>query len=377
MGEQHDRGAEVSKGGDDLPQTGPVIGVVGTVNGGDEVRPRGIDTFGQCGRGVSDSFASAEADIGHDVANVDGAVGQALVGEVAHSDLGRGEQQVGGVVGQDTVVFLRHAPVERAKSRLEMCDRQMHLHGGECGRDGGVGVAVDEGPVRLVLAPTEVAMGHLVHEGLADRAFNVGDVMADVCYRIRDAVSDSPAELPEGVNPTRPYLVATIHRADNTDDEARLREIVAALRDLSTPVVLLAHPRLVARASAFGIDLAGGALHTTTPLAYPQMVRAVIGSAGVVTDSGGVQKEAFLLGVPCTTLRTETEWVETLEDGWNILDPDLTHLREVAVRPRPTSPQARPYGDGHAVSRVVSALRKGDPALRYRAPSSDRCGPTR
>jgi len=209
----------------------------------------------------------------------------------------------------------------------------------------------------LLLAPTEVAMGHLANEGLADRAVLAGDVMADVCFRIRDDVRESPAELPGDVDPMGPYLIATIHRADNTDDEARLREIVTALRELNAPVVLVAHPRLVARASAFGIDLTGGALHTTTPLAYPQMVRAVMGSAGVVTDSGGLQKEAFLLGAPCTTLRTETEWVETLEDGWNILDPELTHLQEVAVRARPTTAQSQPFGDGHATSRVVSALR--------------------
>lgn len=209
----------------------------------------------------------------------------------------------------------------------------------------------------VLLAPTEVAMEHLANEGLADRAVLTGDVMADVCLRVRDAVRGRRAALPEGINPDAPYLIATIHRADNTDDEARLGEIIAALRDLNAPVVLLAHPRLVARASTFGIDLTGGTLHTTTPLAYPQMVRAVMGSAGVVTDSGGLQKEAFLLGAPCTTLRTETEWVETLENGWNVLDPKLTHLQEVAARPRPTTAQSQPFGDGHAASRVVSALR--------------------
>ena len=210
----------------------------------------------------------------------------------------------------------------------------------------------------LLFAPTEVAMGHLAREGLADRAILTGDVMADVCFRVRDAVRGRPVELPESVDPARPYLVATIHRADNTDDETRLREIASVLRGLSLPVVLLAHPRLVARASTFGVDLTGGALHTTTPLAYPQMVRVVMGSAGVVTDSGGLQKEAFLLGVPCTTIRPETEWVETLDDGWNILDPDLTRVCEIAARRAPTEVRAQPFGDGHAAAKVLEALRE-------------------
>ena len=210
----------------------------------------------------------------------------------------------------------------------------------------------------LLLAPTKTAIEHLADEGLADRAVLTGDVMADVCFRVRDAVRGRPIELPESVDPARPYLVATIHRADNTDDETRLREISDALRGLNIPVVLLAHPRLIARASTFGVGLTGGALHTTTPLAYPQMVRVVMGSAGVVTDSGGLQKEAFLLGVPCTTIRPETEWVETLDGGWNILDPDLTRVRDVAARRPPTEVQPQPFGDGHAAAKVLEALRE-------------------
>ena len=208
----------------------------------------------------------------------------------------------------------------------------------------------------LLLAPTDVAVGHLNAEGLADRTLQVGDVMTDVCLATRDAVASHPVELPDGINPDEPFVVATIHRADNTDDPTRLKDILTALAQVPAPVVLLAHPRLVALAHKHGLDLSAGSLVASKPLAYPQMVRAVMASAGVVTDSGGLQKEAFLLDAPTTTIRTETEWTETLEDGWNILDPHLTHLTDVAIRPRPTGDKGQPYGDGKASERVIQAL---------------------
>lgn len=208
----------------------------------------------------------------------------------------------------------------------------------------------------LLLAPTEVAMGHLAAEGLAARARLVGDVMTDVCFETRTAVRDDVPDLPTGVDPSEPYLIATVHRADNTDDPGRLGAVIEALQQLPVPVVLLAHPRLVHAAERAGIELTGGNLIAGPPLAYPQMVRAVMGAVGVVTDSGGLQKEAFLLGVPCTTIRTETEWVETLADEWNILDPGLELVRDVAVRSLPTATQAQPYGDGHAAANVADVL---------------------
>ncbi|MBC7679129.1 MAG: UDP-N-acetylglucosamine 2-epimerase (non-hydrolyzing) [Pseudorhodobacter sp.] len=208
----------------------------------------------------------------------------------------------------------------------------------------------------LCLAPTEVAMGHLADEGLAQRAVNVGDVMTDVCFRVRDAVAGERPSLPAGVDPLEPYLVATIHRADNTDDPRRLRAVVDALAALPTPVVLMAHPRLVSRAGSAGINLTAGSLHTIDPLPYPQMVNTVMHARGVVTDSGGLQKEAFLLGTPCTTLRTETEWTETLEDGWNVLDPDLVHVATAADRAPPPTQRAAPYGDGTAARTVARVL---------------------
>jgi UDP-N-acetylglucosamine 2-epimerase (non-hydrolysing) len=215
----------------------------------------------------------------------------------------------------------------------------------------------------LLLAPTEEAVRHLAQEGLAGRTRWVGDVMVDVCLRIRDEVlagrHAAPA-LPEGVDPAQPYLVATLHRAENTDDPDRLAGLIAALARLPVPVALLAHPRLVARAEAHGLKLGQGAVHVGPPLPYAAMVAAVLGSAGVVTDSGGLQKEAYLLGRPCTTLRGETEWVETLTGGWNHLIPDPAQLGaswpEIATRNAPHGDRGAPYGDGHAAHRVVAEL---------------------
>jgi UDP-N-acetylglucosamine 2-epimerase (non-hydrolysing) len=208
----------------------------------------------------------------------------------------------------------------------------------------------------LCLAPTEVAMENLRREGLGHRSTCIGDVMADVCLRVREAMEGQPVLLPDGLAAQDPYVVATLHRAENTDRPERLETIMGALAAVQLPVVLMAHPRLVARAAEFGVELGRGAVRVTQPLPYPQMVNAVLHCVGVVTDSGGLQKEAFLLGAPCTTLRTETEWPETLVGGWNFLDPDLLSLEEAAVRPRPVVPRGAPYGDGHAAEAAVRAL---------------------
>jgi UDP-N-acetylglucosamine 2-epimerase (non-hydrolysing) len=207
----------------------------------------------------------------------------------------------------------------------------------------------------LLLAPTAVAMGHLADEGLAARSVLVGDVMTDVLFQVRDAVRDQPSRLPADVA-SGDYLVATIHRADNTDDPERLRAIVAALAALPVPVVLLAHPRLVARAAQAGIALDAGSLRALPPMNYPGMVSAVSRARGVVTDSGGLQKEAFLLGVPCTTIRSETEWTETLAGGWNVLANDLVDLPSIVLRERPAAATTAPYGDGHAATEVARVL---------------------
>lgn len=209
----------------------------------------------------------------------------------------------------------------------------------------------------LLLAPTQVAVDHLAAEGLAERTVLVGDVMTDVLFTVRDEVSSRPSPLVEDLGlAAGGHYIATIHRAENTDDPARLAEVVAGLGALDRPVVLLAHPRVVAKAEAHRISLSQGAVVVHPPLAYPELVAAMLSSAGVVTDSGGLQKEAFLLGVPCTTVRTETEWVETVELGWNVLAQDAEEIARGVGRPRPEPTDAAPYGDGRAAERVVQVL---------------------
>ena len=208
----------------------------------------------------------------------------------------------------------------------------------------------------LCLAPTEVAMRHLANEGLASRSMLVGDVMTDVCLRVAGAVQDQPAPLPAGVNATDGYYLATIHRAENTDDPTRLEAVISSLAELDHAVLLLAHPRLLASAQRHGLQLQKGAIVVGEPAPYPDLVRLVRGSRGVVTDSGGLQKEAFLLRVPCTTIRNETEWTETVDLGWNILATDLEQLSAQVARPRPAATNATPYGDGAAAQRVADLL---------------------
>lgn len=202
----------------------------------------------------------------------------------------------------------------------------------------------------LLLAPTDTAMAHLATEGLAARSLQVGDVMADLVESLRPILDAEP--------PAGPYIVATFHRPANTDDPARLARIIERLAHLQLPVRLLAHPRLRAAAASAGIDLECGALEVDDPQPYLPMMHLVANARGVVTDSGGLQKEAYLLGVPCTTVRTETEWPETLEHGHNFLDPDAENLDTLAAR-EVSAPTERPYGDGHAARRIVGALQTG------------------
>lgn len=219
---------------------------------------------------------------------------------------------------------------------------------------------------RWLFAPTATAVDHLRHEGLAPSSIHqVGDVMYDAALHHGDRAArlkkDGVAGLP--LSP-RGYVLVTAHRAENTDDAVRLRTIVDAVLLVAgqMPVLWPLHPRMRAaleRSGLFAMLAAGAQVNLVGPLGYLDMVLAERQAAVIATDSGGVQKEAFFHGVPCVTLRDETEWVELIDAGWNRLAPP-TDARQVAdailAACGSHGAAVQPYGDGHAAGKIIACL---------------------
>ena len=212
----------------------------------------------------------------------------------------------------------------------------------------------------LLLCSSEAPAAHLRAERVAGAIEVVGDVMVDVALLVQPrALADEVPLRDAGVRPGE-YVLATAHRAGNVDDPDRLARLVELLMALPLPVVLPLHPRTGARLDAAGLLdglLAAGHVRVTPPLGYLAFTALLTRAKAVLTDSGGVQKEAYLAGIPCITLRDTTEWTETVDAGWNVL-VDLDREAALAALERPL-PTARPelYGDGRAGTRVVAALR--------------------
>jgi UDP-N-acetylglucosamine 2-epimerase (non-hydrolysing)/UDP-GlcNAc3NAcA epimerase len=216
----------------------------------------------------------------------------------------------------------------------------------------------------LLLCSSQTAVENLRNESVAGAVELVGDVMVDVALLLQPAARARTSALtPYGVAPGE-YLLATAHRAGNVDDPARLRQLLALLLALPAPTVLPLHPRTRARLLDAGLlaELEGAAhVHLAPPLGYLDFTALLCNARAVVTDSGGVQKEAYLAGVPCVTMRPSTEWVETVESGWNVL-VDLDATAALAALDRQPPPQRPPlYGDGRAGGRVADAVRALSP----------------
>ncbi len=208
----------------------------------------------------------------------------------------------------------------------------------------------------LLLCSTDTAMLNLERESVRGESHLVGDVMADVSLAFRGIAEERSQILDELGLEQGAYLVVTAHRAGNVDRPERLEALVSLLEALPAPVVLPLHPRTRERLQAAGLTERLGGIKVVPPLGYLDFLKLARHARAVLTDSGGVQKEAYLLGVPCVTLRDTTEWVETVEAGWNTL-VDLDPEAALAALER-TPPGDRPelYGGGHAAERVCDVL---------------------
>ncbi len=216
---------------------------------------------------------------------------------------------------------------------------------------------------RWLFAPTLTAAENLRAEGVAEeRIFITGDVMHDVTLQqtararpLDQILGDLGADVDE-------YCLATIHRAENTDDEKRLATIVDAISGVSTriPVILPLHPRTRACLEDTNqLDRLSQTVNLVAPLGYLDMLQLQRNAAVIVTDSGGVQKEAFFHRVPCVTVRDETEWVELISGGWNRLAPPTSSqaLRDaIEDAIGSTGDDISPYGDGNAAGRIIACL---------------------
>lgn len=200
----------------------------------------------------------------------------------------------------------------------------------------------------LLFCPTTTAIENLIKEGVRNDVHNVGDLMLDATLMAAKLAEQHATILNTLKLTPRAYAVATVHRAENTDNPEQLANIMRYLREQSReqPIVLPLHPRTRAAAKSAGIDF--GQLTVIEPLGYLDMSQLVFHARGVFTDSGGLQKEAYFHRVPCVTLRNETEWVETIDNGWNRL------WTEKNYKPRHEIPE---YGDGHAAEKIVGVIK--------------------
>ena len=210
----------------------------------------------------------------------------------------------------------------------------------------------------LLFCPTQTAVDNLGREGIRSGVHLVGDVMFDVTLHYSELAVERHTLEKWGVT-DKGYALCTVHRAENTDDPARLQGILGAMRDIACeiPVILPLHPRTRKIIDCMGQTEALRGLTVLEPQSYLEMLRLEMSAKVILTDSGGVQKEAFFHRVPCITLRNETEWVETVEMGWNVLVGADRNAIVAACQPHEECFRfVKVYGDGEAAKKIVDLI---------------------
>lgn len=219
-------------------------------------------------------------------------------------------------------------------------------------------VLTDHVSTRL-FCPSRPAVDNLRREGITEGVEMVGDVMADASQLAQQVIGGREEGFLDRADPSvleRDYALLTLHRAENTDDAGRIRALVEQLNSLEMTVVFPLHPRTRNALHREGLLLSGNIL-TLEPVGYLEMAALLGGARLVLTDSGGLQKEAYWSKTPCVTLRTETEWVETVEAGWNILvGDDVEGIPGMIEKVSGANEWAPLYGDGKAAERIAASL---------------------
>lgn len=210
----------------------------------------------------------------------------------------------------------------------------------------------------LLLCPTQTAVDNLEREGIVHGVHLVGDVMYDAVLAFGARAREQSSILASLDVAPRGYTLATVHRAYNTDDPDVLRRLIRALDAVGETVLFPLHPRTRARLNANGGSPTLEHVRLIDPLGYLDMLALEQHARVILTDSGGVQKEAFFFEVPCVTLRPETEWVETVASGWNVLVGSDSDAIVAAARraTRPSDKPPRVFGDGNAAARIAQLM---------------------
>lgn len=208
----------------------------------------------------------------------------------------------------------------------------------------------------LLFAPTATAVKNLKNEGILKNVYNVGDVMFDAVLHFEE-VARKKSRIIQALNiDDKEFLLTTIHRAENTNDISRLRNIIEALNEAGTTVILPLHPRTKKYMQDYGLKFNHN-IKVIEPIGYLDMLLLERNCIKIVTDSGGVQKEAFFMHKPCVTMRDETEWIETVENDWNrIVGTDKEKILKAIVEFKPRMPQRNIFGNGKASDRICEII---------------------
>ena len=214
----------------------------------------------------------------------------------------------------------------------------------------------------LLFCPTDTAVSNLKSEGIVEGVFNVGDVMYDAALIAGDRADKQSSILHRLDLNKGGFLLATCHRAENTDNRERLSSILSGLSGLSKsiPVIFPMHPRTRGAIDRFQYEHLLDGITVIDPISYMDMVSLERNSKAIITDSGGIQKEAYFYKVPCITLRDETEWVETVTSGWNtLISPENEDIGTIILKNIEKLPDAWPhfYGDGNAADSIISIMK--------------------